>query len=328
MNLHRRRLATALALIPIAAARAQATTGAAAFPSKPIKLVVGFPPGGSADAQARLIAAKLGAQLGQQVIVDNRPGAGGNIGADAVAKAPPDGHTLLLAAVSAFAINPWLYPRLPFDPARDFAYIGQIASFQGVVVVGPDQPMPSMKALAAYARAHPGQLVYGSPGNGTTPHLAAELFRRAAGVELQHAPYRGDAPALTDVAGGQLPVAFVNLGPAIGLIRSGRVRALAVTGDRRASTLPEVPTLEEAGFAHAAVPGWSGLAAPAGTPPAIVERLAQALKTVAADAEFRQLAEQQSAEVRFVPPAAFAAQAAADRSRFGKLVKDSGITLD
>lgn len=312
-------------MAPSLPARAQP----AAYPNKPLRLVVGFPPGGSADAQARLVAAKLSSVLGQQVLVDNKPGAGGNIGADAVAKAAPDGYTLLLAAVSSFAINPWLYPKLPFDPAKDFAYIGQMTVFQGVVVVAPSQPIQSMKALAAHARSHPGQLVYGSPGNGTTPHLACELFKRSAGVEMQHAPYRGDAPALTDTMGGQLQLAFVNLSPALPLIRDGRLRALAVTGDRRASSLPDVPTMEEAGFAHSAVPSWSGLVAPAGTPPAVIEKLSQALKAVTADAEFRDKVQQQlAAEVRYLHAPAFASLAAADRARFGKLVKESGITLD
>lgn len=325
-----RRAGTALALTLAAAAvlLPSARAEGEPYPSKPIRLVVGFPAGGSADAQARLIAAKLSGLLGQQVLVDNKPGAGGNLGAGAVAKSEPDGYTLLLAAVSAFSINPWLYPRLPFDPAKDFAFVGQVAAFQGVVVVAPSQPFQSIKELAAYARANPGKLMYGSPGNGTTPHLAAKLFERAAGLSLQHVPYRGDAPALTDTMGGQIQLAFVNLGPAVALIQSGKVRALGLTGQSRTAALPGVPTLEEAGFPHTAVPSWSGIVAPAGTPAPIIVKLSQALKTMTADVDFREKALQQSAEVVFGTSTAFAQQAADDRGRFGKLIRETGIKLD
>jgi len=299
-----------------------------AYPRKPIRLVVGFPAGGSADAQARLIAAKLGGVLGQQVVVDNKPGAGGNIGADAVAKAAPDGYTLLLAAVSSFSINPWLYPKLPFDPAKDFAFVGQVAAFQGVVVIGLSQPFRSMKELASYAKANPGKVSYGTPGSGTTPHLASKLFEQVAGVQLLHVPYRGDATALTDTMGGQVPVAFVNLGPAVTLVQSGKVRALALTGNTRSAALPGVPTLEEAGFPNAAVPSWSGLVAPAGTPAAIVARLSQALKVVTDDADFREKAAQQTADVAYSTAAAFSHLADEDRARLGKVIKEAGITLD
>jgi tripartite-type tricarboxylate transporter receptor subunit TctC len=299
-----------------------------AYPDRPIHLVVGFPAGGSADAQARVLAAKLSDVLGQPVLVDNKPGAGGNIGSDAVAKAPPDGYTLLLGAVSALSINPSLYPHLPFDPARDFAYVGQVAAFQGVVVVTPSEPIRTMKELVARAKLGAGRVTYGSPGNGTTPHLASKLFERSAGVEMQHVPYRGDAPALTDTVAGHVPVSFVNLGPALPLIRSGKVRALAVTGNARSSSLPEVPTLEEAGYPRSAVPAWSGVVAPARTPRPIVDRLSQALKTVAADAGFRDQLAQQTADVRYTSGPALAKLAAQDRARLGKVIREAGITLD
>jgi tripartite-type tricarboxylate transporter receptor subunit TctC len=298
------------------------------YPAKPIRLVVSFPAGGSADAQARLLATKLTAVLGKPVIVDNKSGAGGNIGAEAVAKAAPDGYTILLAAASMLCINPWIYPKLPFDPAKDFAFIGQVAAFQGVVVVTPSQPFHTMKELVAFAKAHPGQLAYGSPGSGTTPHLASELFKRTAGLDLQHVPYRGDSAALVDTTGGQIPVSFVNLGPAVPLVQSGRLRALAVTGIGRSAALPEVPTLEEAGFPHSAVPGWSGLVAPAGTPTAAITKLSDALKTVTNDAEFKDKFAQQSAEAHFSAGPAFGAMVAAERVRLGKLIKEAGIRFE
>jgi tripartite-type tricarboxylate transporter receptor subunit TctC len=314
----------AMAIGPAAITQAQPSP----YPDRPIRLVVGFPAGGSADAQARVLAAKLSDVLGQPVLVENKPGAGGNIGTDAVAKAPADGYTLLLGAVSALSINPALYPHLPFDPARDFAYVGQVAAFQGVVVVTPSEPIHTMKELAARAKVGAGRVTYGSPGNGTTPHLASKLFERSAGIEMQHVPYRGDAPALTDTVAGHVPVSFVNLGPALPLIRSGKVRALAVTGITRSTSLPEIPTLEEAGYPHSAVPAWSGVVAPARTPRAIVERLSQALKTVAGDAGFRDQLAQQTADVQYSSGAALAKLAAQDRARLGKVIREAGITID
>ena len=223
------------------------------YPNRPVHLVVGFPPGGAADAQARLLAAKLGEALGQPVVVDNKPGAGGNIGADAVAKATPDGYTILLAPSAAMAINPWLYPKLPYDAQRDFTYVGQFTTFQGVVAVGMEQPFKSLKELVSQAATQSGKLAYGTPGNGTTPHLAAELFQRIAHIKLTHVPYRGDAPALTDAIGGQVQVVFVNMSAAVPLIKSAMLRALAVTGKSRSPSLPDTPTIEEAGFPGSAV---------------------------------------------------------------------------
>jgi tripartite-type tricarboxylate transporter receptor subunit TctC len=317
------------ALAAVAAAGIAPSAGAqpTSYPDHAIRLVVGFPAGGSADAQARALAVKLSDVLGQPVIVDNKPGAGGNIGSDAVAKAPPDGYTLLLGAISALSINPSLYPQLPFDPGRDFAYVGQVAAFQGVVVVTPTLPFQSMKELVAQAKRG-GGVTYGSPGNGTTPYLASKLFERVAGIKLQHVPYRGDAAALTDTIAGHVPVSFVNLGPALPLILSGKVRALAVTGNARSSSLPMVPTLEEAGYPRSAVPAWSGIVAPAATPRPVLERLSQALKTVTSDAGFREQMAQQTAEVQYTNGAALAKLAAQDRARLGKVIRDAGISLD
>lgn len=298
------------------------------FPSRPVRLVVGFPAGGAADVQARVLAAKLGETLGQQVVVDNRPGAGGNIGADAVAKAKPDGYTLLLAPSASFAINPWLYPKLPFDPQRDFSFIGQFTSFQGVVAVGPGESFKSLKDLASSAKAQPGKLTFGSPGNGTTPHLAAELFKSIAHIDMTHVSYRGDAAALTDAMAGQIPVVFVNMASAVPQIKAGKLRALAVTGKHRAPALPDVPTMEESGFPGAAVSGWSGLAVPAGTAPAVVAKLSASLKTALESQDLREKLGQQTAEPYFSTPGAFAAFVSDERKRFGKIIRDAQITLE
>jgi tripartite-type tricarboxylate transporter receptor subunit TctC len=298
------------------------------YPTRPVKLVVGFPPGGAADAQARVIAAKLSDALGQQVVVENRPGAGGNIGAEAVAKAVPDGYTILLAPSAAMAINPWLYRKLPYDPLKDFAYVGQYAAFQGVVAVGNEHSIKSVKEMVALARAQPGQIAYGSPGNGTTPHLAGELFQRAARISMVHVPYKGDAPAMTDAIGGQVPMVFVNMGAALPLIKSGKLRALAVTGKQRASSLPDTPTLEESGFPGSAVVGWVGIAAPAKTPASIIGKLSNALRKAVEDPDLREKFALQAAEPTFTTSAAFTAFVGKEKERFGRLIRDARIVLE
>jgi tripartite-type tricarboxylate transporter receptor subunit TctC len=299
-----------------------------AFPSRLIRLVVGFPPGGAADVQARVLASKLAETLGQQVIVDNKPGAGSNIGAEFVAKSKPDGYTLLLAPSASLAINQWLYPRMSFDPQHDFTFVGQFTTFQGLVAVNPSASFKTLKDLVSFAKAQPGKLVFGSPGNGTTPHLAAELFKSVAHIDMAHASYRGDAAALTDAMAGQTPVVFVNMASALPLIKAGKLRVLAVTGKQRALALPDVPTMEEAGFPGSAVTGWSGLAAPAGTSPVIVAKLSNALKLAVANADLREKLAQQAAEPYFSTPVAFAAFVSEERKRFGQVIKAAQITVD
>ena len=299
-----------------------------AYPSRPVRLVVPFPPGGAADAMARAVAARLAEKLGQPFVVDNRAGAGGNVGTEQVAKAPADGYTLVLAAAGAMAISPALYPRLPYDPQRDFSFIGQIASFQGVLAVGAEQPFKTLRDLVAHARANPGRLSYGSPGNGTTPHLAAELLKKAAGIDMTHIPYRGDAPAISEAIGGQVPVAFINIAPAVSVIQSGRLRALAVSGAGRSPLLPGVPTVAESGHPGYSVVGWAGLAAPVGTPAPVIARLAGTLKTVLAGPDLADQLAAQSAEPTYRSSGAFTAYAQAERLRFAQLVREARITLD
>ena len=315
----------AAALVPV---RALAEESPAAWPTRPIKLVAGYPAGGSADAQARLIATKLGEVLHQPVIVENRPGAAGGISADIVAKAPADGYTVLLAASSIFAINPWLYKKLSFDVQRDLALVGQVASFQSVVLVPVGSPYKTLADVIADARTHPNKVSYGSPGSGTAAHLSAELLRSVSKAQIVHVPYKGDAPLLSDLIGAQVPLAFVNMQPSLPLIEAGKVRVLAVTGARRSPNLPHVPTIEEQGFPGTGVNGWSGLAVRTGTPPVIVGKLSNALRDVLRSPDVREKLFAQAAEPHFSDPAEFTRFAAAERQRFGVVIREAGITGD
>lgn len=266
-------LAAGLLAAPVVAA-AQAV---APWPSKPITLVVTYSPGGGADAMARLIAPKLGEALGQHVIVENRPGAGGQIGASAVAKATPDGHTLMLDA-SSFAVNPSLYPKLPYDSDKAFRTIGVVALFPNVVLVNAQFPAKNVGELIAAGRDRKDAVSFASSGNGSAQHLAGALFESAAKVDMVHVPYKGGGPALNDVIGGQVPLFFGNLASTLPHIQGGRLRALAVTSAKRSPILPDVPTLAEAGVSGADVYEWNALFVPAATPEAVIVKLSAALK--------------------------------------------------
>ena len=247
------------------------------WPTKPITLVVTYPPGGGADAMARLLAPKLGEVLGQNVIVENKPGAGGQIGASSVAKAVPDGHTLMLDA-SSFAVNPSLYPKLPYDPDKAFRTIGVIALFPNVVLVNAQFPAKNVSELITAARAKKDAVSFASSGNGSAQHLAGALFESVAKVDMVHVPYKGGGPALNDVIGGQVPLFFGNLASTLPHIQGGKLRALAVTSAKRSLILPDVPTLAEAGLSGAEVYEWNAVFAPAATPEAVVSKLSAALK--------------------------------------------------
>ncbi len=259
-------------LAPVATAWAQAP----AWPVKPVTLVVTYPPGGGADAMARLLAPRIGEALGQSVIVENRPGAGGQIGAAAVAKAAPDGYTLMLDA-SSFAVNPALYPKLPYDSAKAFRPVGLIALFPNVVLVNAQFPARNIAELAALARSRKDAVSYASSGNGSAQHLAGALFESAAKADMVHVAYKGGGPALNDVIGGQVPLFFGNLASTLQHVQSGKLRALAVTSPRRSPILPDVPTLAEAGVPGAEIHEWNAVFAPAGTPDAVVDKLSAAL---------------------------------------------------
>jgi tripartite-type tricarboxylate transporter receptor subunit TctC len=242
------------------------------FPSKPLRLVVPAAAGGTVDILARALAAPLSEGLGQPVLVENRPGAGTNIGMEAVVRSDPDGHTILVGGVPV-ATNRVMYPKLGFDPARDLAPVTLLVTSGNVLVVHPSLPVRSVKELIAYAKQRPGQLNFGSPATGSTPHLAGELFNHLAGVKLVHVPYKGAAPALNDLIGGRLQLSFDNIPPALPHIRAGRLRALAVTSAERQADLPDLPTIAEAGLPGFEVSAWFGLLVPAATPAAMVKRL-------------------------------------------------------
>jgi tripartite-type tricarboxylate transporter receptor subunit TctC len=250
-----------------------ATAYAQAWPSKPIRFVVTFPPGGSSDLVARLISPRLSERLGQQVIVENKPGAGGNIGADLVAKAAPDGHTIGLVAAGALSVNPSLYQHMPFDPEKDLAPVTLLAMIPFVLVTNSAQPVPDLKHLMAAAKAKPGTIMIGHGGNGSAMHLSGELLKMMAGLDMVSVPYKGSGPVSAAVLGEQIAVGVVDVPSAIANIREGRLRALAVTTNRRISSLPNVPTFAEAGVPGYESIGWFGMVAPAGTPKPIIDRL-------------------------------------------------------
>ena len=260
---------------PCAALAAFATLAHAQtpYPTKPIRIVVPFPAGGTTDILARAVAQRLTETLGQPVVVDNRPGAGGNIGAELVAKAAPDGYTLLMGTVGTHAINASLYAKMPYDHVRDFAPVILVAGVPNVLVINPALPVNSVQELIAYGKANPGKLNFASSGNGTSIHLSAELFKTMTGVQMAHVPYKGSAPALVDLMGGQVQLMFDNLPSALPQIKAGKLKALAVTSAQRSSALPDVPTVIESGLPGFEASSWFGLLAPAGTPKDIIAKL-------------------------------------------------------
>jgi tripartite-type tricarboxylate transporter receptor subunit TctC len=311
----------------LAAALLACATSAQDYPSRPVRVIVPFAPGGPNEIIARLVAHELAGALGQPFIVENRPGAGGNIGTDFVAKSPPDGYTLLSAGPGSLVINP-LLGAVPYDPARDFAPIAIVATAPNVLVVHPAVPAQSVGELIALARSRPGALNYASGGIGSTPHLAAALFAAMAGIRIAHVPYKGTGPAVTDLLGGQVQMAVLGIPTVLPHVRSGKLRPLAVTGKRRSPELPEVPTVDEAGVAGYEVSPWYGLLAPAATPSAIVARLSAEVNAVVRRAEFKQKLAAQGAEPEGSTPEEFAAYLRAEAARWAPVVKASGARAE
>jgi tripartite-type tricarboxylate transporter receptor subunit TctC len=297
------------------------------YPSRPVRVIVPFSPGGAVDGPMRLVAQELGKQLGQSVIVENRPGAGATIGTDAVAKAPPDGYTLLLASQTN-AISATLYPKLPFDPIEDFAPITLIGREPGVVVVHPSLPVKTLPELIAYVKAHPGQVDYASSGNGSGQHLFAALLCAITGMKMNHIPYRGSGQATTDLLGGQVQVSIPGMAGMLGHIRSGKLRALAVTGARRAPQLPDVPTMGEAGVPGYEAYVWMGLLAPKGTPPAVIDRLQREVVAALAATDVRNYMANASIEVVGSTPAEFGLFFRAEKEQWAKVVRETGAKVD
>jgi tripartite-type tricarboxylate transporter receptor subunit TctC len=298
------------------------------YPAKPIHFVVPYPAGGPLDTVARLLGQKVSESVKQPVVVENKPGAGGNIGADSVAKSPPDGYAILMGAVATHAINPTLYANMPYDAVKDFAPITQVASTPNVLVVNPSVPASNVKEFVAYAKAHPGELNFGSGSTGSAGHLAGELFDTMAGVKMVHVPYKGAGPAMQDLIGGQIQLMFDNLASSLGQIRAGKVKALAVTTAKRSSLAPELPTIAESGLPGFDISTWFGVFAPAGTPPAIVKRLNNEFVKALAAPDVRETMLKLGAEPVGNTPGEFAAYIRSEAQKYAKVVKASGAKVD
>lgn len=320
--------AAVLATVVSLASPATQAQGVASFPKQPVTLVVPFPAGGPTDAMARLLAQKLSERLGQQVVIDNRGGAGGGIAAELVARAPADGHTLFFGTTGTMSINPSLYKKLRYDPVKDFAPVSLMATTMNVLVVNPEVPAKNLAELVQLAKSKPGELAYGSAGNGSSNHLSGELFKSITGVQVSHVPYRGSAPAMIDLLGGRIAMMFDTIAVQTQNIAVGKVRALAVTGPKRSPLLPEVPTAQEAGLKGFDVTIWFGVLAPAGTPAPIIERLNRDIVAVMAADDMRKRMQADGAEARTTTPAEFAALIKQDTAKWAPVVKASGATLD
>jgi tripartite-type tricarboxylate transporter receptor subunit TctC len=321
--LHRRQVLALPALVISLPALAQS-----AYPSKPITVLVPFAAGGTTDILGRLVARHLAARLGGTVLVDNKPGAGGGIGAAMVAKAVGDGHTLLMGTIGTHAINQYLYKKLAYDPFKDFAPISLVAMVPNVLVVHPSLPVKSVKDLIVHAKANPDKLTYASAGNGTSIHLCGAMFEQMAQVAMQHVPYRGSAPAIADLLGGQTSCMFDNLPSAMPHIKSGGLRAIAITTARRSATLPELPSIAESGVPGYDASSWFGLWAPASTPAALVARLNAEVNAILSQADVKQVLKEQGAEAAPDTPEQFAAFIQAEAGKWAKVVKAANVQLD
>jgi tripartite-type tricarboxylate transporter receptor subunit TctC len=314
--------------IPVALALAFCIGSASAFPDKSIRFVVGFTPGGPSDILARALGQKLAEHYGQPVLIDNRPGAGGNIAAEAVAKSAPDGHTWLLGNNSILATNPSLYRRPGYDPVRDFAPVALVAVQPNILVVHPEVPAQSVAELISYAKKNPGKLNYASSGSGAAAHLAAELFKAMTGIDMVHVPYKGAQPALTDVIAGQDQLMFATSASVIPYIKAGRLRALAVTTAQRSAAMPELPSVSEAGVPGFEATTWHGVVVPAATPLAIVSRINADLNSVLAQRDLREKLAALGAEVAGGTPKEFADYIAREIPKWSKVVKESGAHVE
>jgi tripartite-type tricarboxylate transporter receptor subunit TctC len=300
---------------------------AAAFPDHPVRIVVPFPAGGSNDVVARFLGMKLYEVWGQQVIIDNRPGAGGNIGAEMVARSAPDGYTLLLSAPGPLAVNQSLYPHLPFDPVADFAPVALVASVQIVLAVNPEVKATNVRELIALAKASPGKINFGSSGYGSTNHLAGELFKTLASIDIVHVPYRGAAPAMNDLVSGQIPVLFDNMPAIHPRALAGAIRPLAVAGASRSPLFPELPTMVEAGVPGFEASSWFGLVAPAKIPPDVMKILTDAVMKVLRDPELAKKLADVGAEPGSLSGSEFGAYLHAEADKWGKVVKDANVVI-
>lgn len=312
----------------LAAALAAGPAAVSAFPDKPVTLVVPYPPGGATDTVGRIVAKGLTQHLGQPVIVENKAGAGTVIGAVAVAKAPPDGHTLLISSNTTFTVNPALKPGLAYDPLRSFEAVGLIGTSPLVLLANPALPAASVRELVALAKARSGTLAYGSFGSGTTSHIAGEMFKVMAGIDLLHVPYKGSAPAMTDLIGGQVQLTFDTNVAALPMLQAGKVKALAVTSAKRSPSLPQVPTIAEAGFPDYEMVPWIAIVAPRGLPAPVRDRLAQALAAAMADAGLSGELQKAGVDVAYQSGTVYDARVAKELPLLRAYVHKAKITAD
>jgi len=307
---------------------AAAPAGGQGLTDKVVRVVVPFAPGGSTDIVARITAQKLSERLKTQVVIDNRGGGGGNIGSDLVAKAPPDGHTLLIGTVGSLTINPTLYKRMPYDPQKDLSPIAYFGSTPNILVVHPSLPVKSVRELISFARSKPGQLNYASAGTGGSVHLAGELFKSMAKVDMIHVPYKGSGPALIDLLGGHTQLMFSTMPPALPHAKSGRLRALGMTGVRRSPLVPDLPTIAESGLPGYEITQWWGLLGPAGMSGAIVTRLNSDVNAILQQADVKERFAAEGADTAPNTPQWFAAFMKSETVKWGKVVRASGATAD
>jgi tripartite-type tricarboxylate transporter receptor subunit TctC len=315
-------------LVALALAGVAGLTHAQAFPSRPITIVIPFPPGGISDNSTRVIAQKASANLGQPIVIENRPGAGGQIGADVVKGARPDGHTLYLANIGSHGINQSLYSKLSYDPTKDFEPITVLFSSPTLVVVPAASPVKSMAELIAYAKTKPGKASYGSQSIGSGGHLSGEIVKMKNGVDLIHVPYKGSAPALTDLVAGRIDFLFDPITTALPFVKDGKLRALAITDSKRSPLAPDVPTLAELGYVGYDVNPWFGLAAPAGTPRPVIDRLNAEFSKATKDPEVVKRLADQGIEATSMTPEQFAAFIKSETARWTEVVKASGAKAD
>jgi len=296
------------------------------YPAKPVRVLVGFAPGGGIDSSARAFAPALGAALGKPVIVENRPGAGSNIAAEIAAKAAPDGYTLLLGSIASLAINPSLYGKLPFDPARDFAPIAQTGTMSNIIVVHPVVPAKTLKEFVALAKRSPGQITYATPGAGSSAHLSGELLKKVAGIDIVAVPYKGGGQAVVDSLAGHVPVFFASVPVVITHVAAGRLKAIAVTTGKRAAAMPDVPTVAEAGYPGCQIDNWYGLVARAGTPRAVIDRLNREVTVVLLTQDVVTRIRELGHDTVTSTPEQFGALIRSENAKWAKVVKEVGVS--
>ncbi|WP_313603570.1 Bug family tripartite tricarboxylate transporter substrate binding protein [Comamonas jiangduensis] len=297
------------------------------YPNKPLTMVVPFSAGGTTDILARIVGQALGQELGQTIIIENKPGAGGNIGAQQAARAKADGYTLFMGTVGTHAINQALYKKLPYDPIKDFTPLSRVANVPNLLVAHPSRPYKTVKEMIEYGKKHPNEITYGSPGSGASPHVSGALFQSMTGAQISHIPYKGSAPAMSDLLGNQIAIMFDNMPSAIQHVRSGKLRPIAVTTAKRSPELPDVPTIAEAGVPGYEATSWFGLWAVAGTPAPVLEKLHASLTKVLKDPAVAKKIGDQGGDVVVETPAQFEAFIKSEAAKWGKVVKESGAEV-